>query len=450
MPRGIQLAFSLICIPFFFLYGCNKSPDRKHPLPKIKACENCNIVFILIDTLRADHLPMYGYADTAPYMNSIAKRGTVFRNAIAPSSWTAPATASIFTGMHSSQHGVITGFAATKLMQKQQAAIQLNRIPSNIKTMGEIMAEAGFHTIAVTDNLNIGHEMGFDRGFADFKQFRNAGAQKVSRTAADFITASSDKAPYFLYLHYMDPHSPYRKHNPYYSECAAGLSQDKQALTRCAYDSEIRYVDQAIAELASKFNWLENALLVVTADHGEEFWEHGGTGHGHSLYNEVIRVPLIMYHPALNANEIWENVQTIDALPTLVSLLSLEADKRWRGRSLESFLYGKGSELKDREIVSERFGRKELPGPEFRSLTLRNLHFIETSSLEDQKVLKKELFDTHKDYAEKNNLYSSENPLEKRLSSIPRRAPVSEDKSEASVTVDPQLMKQLKSLGYIN
>lgn len=451
LAARIVSIIALVCCATWL--GCSSSDST--PIPEVKDCPGCNIVVILIDTLRADHLPMYGYAkNTSPFLSSLAEKGTVFERAFSASSWTAPATASIFTGMYPSQHGVITGFAATKVIQKQGGAIQLNHLPGAAATMAEYMKAAGFTTIGVADNLNIGHEIGFDRGFKHFKKTRNDGAQSVVDQASQFIEEAGTKRPYFLYLHFMDPHRPYEKRKPWFEDCIKSPNNTRRGRMICAYDSEIHYTDKAIESLATKYKWLENSIVVFTADHGEEFWEHGQTGHGHSLYSELLHVPLVMYHPYLQPGRVKENVQTTDILPTLASLTKQPRDKRWKGKNIEGFLYGEKDLNTDREIVSERFGRVELPGPEFRSLIKGSKHFIHTANFDENSTLKKEFFDLKEDFNEQNNLMSvmkeDSARFDKRLSEIPLRDRVAEHEETTSIDLDESLLKQLQSLGYMN
>ena len=128
-----------------------------------------NIVLIVIDTLRPDHLPFYGYdRDTAPFLSSLAEGGVVFERVHSTSSWTAPATASIVTSLNPLQHGVLTGFRMVASLRKIDPTITLNRIPAEVTTVAEVLQEAGYSTYAVTDNINICREEGFEQGFDRF------------------------------------------------------------------------------------------------------------------------------------------------------------------------------------------------------------------------------------------------------------------------------------------
>ena len=246
MKSLIKNLLFLIAIVAGTLYA-NNLLSRK---PTQLSCDNCNVVVMLIDTLRADRLPTYGHnRDTAPFLTALMDESIVFERAFSASSWTAPATASVFTSLNPSEHGIITGFVATKAMMKRGHPIKMNRLSDDHEVMGETMKKAGFTTIAVTDNLNIGTEMGFDRGFDYFKTLKEKGSHSVNMVANEFLKKAKTDKPYFLYLHYMDPHAPYIQHKPWYETCVKDTDKSVKESMLCAYDSEIRYLDANIAEM---------------------------------------------------------------------------------------------------------------------------------------------------------------------------------------------------------
>lgn len=308
-----------------------------------------NIVLIVIDTLRADHLPFYGYKkNTAPFLSGIASRSLVFENAYSTSSWTAPATASIFTSLYPFQHKVYLGFRVTQRLQKVNPTIRLNRIPAEINTVAEVLKEAGYKTFAVTDNLNINREQGFADGFDHFENFHYETAEVVNDQVKTWENEIKGEGKYFLYLHYMDPHVKYHKRQPWYKGAEDPIL-DKVA----AYDSEINYVDDKIREMFEQFNWGENTIVIVTSDHGEEFKEHGGYQHGKTLYQEVLRVPLLIYLPAggLDRKKVENNVSVIDILPTIRALIGLPIDSNNEGIDLISLSNGKSNST-ERKLYS--------------------------------------------------------------------------------------------------
>lgn len=232
----------------------------------------------------------------------------LFEQAWAASSTTAPATASIFTGLYPSEHGVITGFLAHRKLHQETQDLTLNRIPAQLMTMGEAFKAAGYRTYCLSDNLNISPDMGFNQGFDRFHTMRNQTAEAMNRILREWHPEITSSGQYFLYLHYMDPHAPYQPRSPWYQH----KGTDLQRLVS-AYDSEIHYVDEKLRQMFELFGWRDNALVIVLADHGEELRDHGKTGHGKTLYREVLHVPFFFHHPAWNRERrIAGDVSTMD------------------------------------------------------------------------------------------------------------------------------------------
>jgi choline-sulfatase len=323
------LLLALVLVAGLFTFGCNGKHDKKP-----------NIVVIVIDTLRADHLPFYGYSkNTAPFLNSLAEKSPVFEKTFSASSWTAPSTASIFTSFYPFQHGVMTNMLATRLLRANNPnkKIKLNRIPDAITCLGEIMKDSGFSTYMVSDNINIGEKENFTQGFDKFATFSYETADVVNNTIKEWAEEIKAQKQYFLYIHYMDPHQPLYKREPWYQP-----QKDEKLDMKAKYDAEISFVDQKIKEMFDLFQWDKNTLVVVTSDHGEEFWDHGKTGHGHSLYKELIHVPLFFYYPdpekGFKGKRILGNTSLLDILPTLRDFLGMEKDPYNEGISLLPFI----------------------------------------------------------------------------------------------------------------
>ncbi len=452
MKNGKKLLLIVLMLAVAGLIFLFKNKIFSNGAQALKDCPDCNVVVITIDTFRADRLASFGYDRViTPFLDAFIKRSVLFENAFSASSWTAPATASIFTSLHTSEHGVISGFLATKRMIKDGVPIKMNRIPDQLETLGEMMKKAGYQTIGVADNLNIGKEMGFDRGFDQFEKFGEKGAEKMNRTASDFIDKVKDKGPYFAYLHYMDPHAPYLEMDPWFSKCLRTTDGSNEQRMICAYDSEIKYMDFKLKNMFVKYNWLENSIVFLVADHGEELWDHGERGHGKTLYTELIHVPFAIYHPKWKPQKVTHKVHTMDLLPTLASLLGNPQNPIWRGQDLTEYLRD-GFVYQDRLLFSERlrtpFGKLKWWK---RSLVDKNMHYILTE--EDDNILDQELYNLDDDFAEKNNLASTNPELLKELNAKFSNLPnpdVAQNEDATEIKMDPELIKQLKSLGYID
>ncbi|MDC0357873.1 sulfatase [Oligoflexia bacterium] len=342
-----------------------------------------NIVLIVIDTLRADHLPAYGYRQsTAPFLSKLAAESVLFKRAIATSSWTSPATASIMTSLYPFQHGVLMGMNSTKKLWKQDPSIKLNRIPEEVTTIAEFLKGAGYRTFGVSDNGNICTAMGFTQGFDHFKTYKNKGAKFVNKTVLGWRTKLKQSPKSFLYLQYMDPHTPYLRHKPWYKN--RGNMKDN---TVAAYDSEINFLDKKIEALYTALGWDTNTLIIVSSDHGEEFWEHGKLGHGKSLFSEVLHVPLFFYMPKLGFKPqiVSTNVSPIDIAPTLRAMLGLKEDGALSGESLTPFLFGKATPKSERYFLGQVWKQKpDGREVEMTSITYKDWRYI-TSQTKDWK-----------------------------------------------------------------
>ena len=330
-----------------------------------------NVVLVVVDTLRVDHLKMGGYhKDTAPFLTSLAEQGVVFTNAYSGASWTAPAMASMFTSVYPDHHGVTTGLHfTTKEMDaaSESGSVGLNRIPQGATTLPEVMKRAGYRTFGIADNPNICEEMGFTRGFDWFDGGSYRGAPVVTAKVQDWSKQIlKGKDPFFLYVHYMDPHKPYNLDGAPYEMKPVSYAKDMK-FQAGLYDNEIKYMDKYFKVMFKGLGLGRNSLVIFVSDHGEEFGDHGGTGHGVRLHEELIRVPLLVVafdeqgEPVFDPKEVRKTTSTIDLLPTLRELLNLPTGELEEGVSLAPFLVGQpASDLgDDRKVFSHRVGERK-------------------------------------------------------------------------------------------
>ncbi|MDQ3031332.1 MAG: sulfatase-like hydrolase/transferase [Myxococcota bacterium] len=327
-----------------------------------------NVLVIVVDTMRADHLPGYGYqGGRTPNLDAFADDSIRFDQAFANASWTRPSFASIMTGRYPSSHGV---------MAKSDA------LPEELTTIGEAFGEAGWQTTGVVTNYNVGPYYHFDQGFDEFHylepefvlwaddsaaklllvQFlrqRIEGARDWWEGGAPRGTVYQDaevvnaelgrwlenapREPWMMFVGYMDPHDPYYAHPARRGGYARAAHQtpslaEADAL-RALYDGEITYWDEhfgrLIADLRAR-GLYDDMTIVVTSDHGEEFGEHGGFWHGTTLYDEQVRVPLYVKLPqgrrAGTTVRHW--VQSVDIMPTLLAEAGIEIPEGVQGASL--------------------------------------------------------------------------------------------------------------------
>jgi arylsulfatase A-like enzyme len=426
-----------------------------------KESGNFNIVLIVIDTLRSDHLPFYGYErNTAPFLWELSRQSAVFENAFSASSWTSPATASIFTSLYPWQHGVLMGLLAIRQAQAIDPDVTINRIPDEAVTIGEVLKENGYLTYGLADNLNIGKRQGFDQGFDKFRTYMYKEAPNVNTVVKSWRKQLMDGGKYFLYLHYMEPHAPYHAREPwfgqYYDEPdvegeAGDRARDQRRRKRiAAYDSEINFVDQHIKELFELFQWDRDTLLIITSDHGEGLWDHGLMAHGKTLFREEIQVPLLIYLPGKKiARRVNTNVSTLDILPTVRDLAGTPPGEIDEGRSLTPLIEAGDQEyqgpLKSRNLFSYLWVKTNKT-VEWKSSIYKNWHFI------IKLPGARHLYSLLKDSLEQDNVISMARAtaaeLEKRFEGFMDTCKRFKQ-SSTRVKLDKKKTDQLKSLGYV-
>lgn len=408
-----------------------------------------NVVLILIDTLRRDHLPFHGYPrDTAPFLASLAARGVVFDNGHSVSAWTPPAAASLFTSLYPFEHGVVRGIALAKRQERLRGVeIRLPKLPAAAETIPEALRRRGYATYAITENPNLTPEMGFDQGFESFSAFpKSLDAETITRRLFEQAAQIESRPPYFLYLHYMDVHAPYRERAPLFDPTLEG---DARRIS--AYDSGIRTVDEHIRRAFEGLGWERDTLLVVTSDHGEELGERGHFGHGASLYSEVLDVPLVVYPPGGLAagRRVADRVSLIDVLPTLREACGLPPARGDAGLSLWPLIAGRAPGLAPRPLFAHlRRGERK----DGREAALR------ATLAEDWKRIGGDpqgalLFDLVRDPRDARNLARDEPEIAERLQRLYQEREA-RARSYAGETVDVGLdaedIEGLKALGYVN
>ncbi len=397
-----------------FLHAMNLGQVLARIPDSIAATERANILLLSVDTLRADRLGAYGYRrDVSKNIDRLSAEGTLFRNAIAHSPWTRPSFGSIMTSRYPSQHGAFTvlSTSAETSEANPERPIYDGRLRPETTTMAEILSGHGYTTIAFQTNLRAGRAHGFDRGFQVFiyealfvppMQERSLlGA--LGRWTQLFLgiepevflygfPPNADKVhglfesllphlpePFFIWMNFMDPHSPYLSRDQEAPAEGAAITGVYHALNADvstdalsdAYDHEIRFVDHYIGktvDLLRDQGLLDNTIVVLTSDHGEEFDDHGveirhssvsirGRYHGHSLHSELLHVPLIIRFPRQIPQGLRVDglARQVDILPTILDLVTIEPSdsrQRFEGASLLPLM--RGEETGRRLAFSER------------------------------------------------------------------------------------------------
>jgi arylsulfatase A-like enzyme len=460
-----------------------------------------NVIIILVDCLRADHLGCYGYGKaTSLSIDRLAKTGVIFENCIAPSSWTIPSVVSLFTGVYPQQHGM-NSFGPL--------------LPDSLTNLQEGIQQSGMTTAAFITNDYLKHRLGYGKGFSYYYDhyleqtfieyvasrlfFFNAllhfknnlfyprsvdpggarwwsigvppfnhekrSAEKVTDDVIRWLT-NHRAEPFYIYVHYMDVHSPYD--TIWYSLFDRDQydAQDEKGKLINTYDGRIAYVDRQVRriwETLEKLGIADDTLLVVTADHGEELYDHGGIGHCTTLYEELIRVPLIVLHPSGEVRRIPTQVRLIDLPPTILDFLDLPVPAHMRGNSLASVLTDASQLPQSAHAVSYTSrGRKSLTTEEGRKLweqKVWNQGIVQESLRVDNdwKIIigddgNTELYNLTEDGGENQNLQEVEREkatvlqkmLKEELSGIPSYIP-----KEQKLELSPDARNKLKALGYL-
>ncbi len=439
-----------------------------------------NVLLIGVETLRADHVSYLGYLrNTTPTLDKLARKGVAFSRAMAASSWTLPAVTSVFTSLYPGVH---------KTTRTQR------RVPENITTITEILKENGYSTAAFVSNPTLDGSCGLSKRFRLYDDFsvrldtslnlfennpldsqgnyNSMTSEPVNRSAISWLKKNHQK-PFFMFVFYYDPHYDYVPPAPFDTTFdpdykgqidGSGIIREPRKSTRPAqrdldhiialYDGEILYTDGYIAELLEKFKEfgiLDDTLVVIFGDHGDEFYERGSTGHGHSLYKELIHIPLILSWPtAMPKNkQIDAIVSQVDIMPTILDYLGIEYDGFMQGGSLRPLIESQKEKLHDTVYAEVSF--------------YNNNHFAAAISKDNKFIFDlntgdKQLFDLNEDPNEQVNLYKERSanlmPLEADLmqwrtnnNKFANQFGGNEDSNK--VELDETRLRELKALGYL-
>jgi len=413
------------------------------------------IVLVILDTVRADHLGVYGYArDTSPHLDRLAAEGERFEEAYSQAPWTLPAVATILTGQPPHVHGASRGQRG------------LHPIRPETPTLAERLRGSGYRTAAIVNVVFCSSESGLDRGFERFdyqgSDATNVGTRNAEATtdaALDWLRGLKRGEPFFLVVHYFDAHLTYDPPPPYdtlYEPDATGriatgfgsfrqvrqiadgtlrLTDRQKESLRARYDGEIRYVDEQFGRLRRGLEDLalwDRSLVLVVSDHGEELWDHGGFEHGHTHYRELIRIPLILRRPGAPSGLVHEErVRQTDIAPTVLEFAFPE-----RAPDLPGKVLGGGG---------ARFSVAEgsLWAGDLASVRAQGGTLIRNRSTGTWEFFGAE------DPGETRNLWSADLPAAGELAEVLNALPPSRIGEPGGWTPSQEQIERLRSLGYI-
>jgi len=435
-----------------------------------RSCDGCNVLLISIDTLRADHLGCYGYdRETSPAIDALASQSVLFEKAYSTSYHTADSHMSIFTSLYPSVHGVRNSKGKTGQV-----------LSTAVSTLPEILQANGYATAGFHGGGNVSGFYGFARGFDSYKR-----TDEVADATA-WIQEATDR-PYFLFVHTYHVHDPYTPQPPYDSLFAPDyegpISADREALLgrtenesfnelrdvfwnqiepsngediehlKALYDGQIREIDGRIGELVSAaLEADERTLVILMSDHGEEFQEHGRFLHD-QLYEELLRVPLILRLPSGRSGRVEARISLIDLAPTLLDLLGIDAPAQFQGSSLLPVMEGE----EDRPLI---YGEKVVKSLGDDAVSVEAGHGIRAALIaDDWKVISarsQELFYLPDDQGEQSDLASESSELgrllrllaevNRRNAALRRELGTGQGDTQG---LDEQTLEELEALGYL-
>lgn len=438
-----------------------------------------NVLMLSFDTLRPDHLSGYGYPrETSPNLDRFAEEGVLFTQAISPAPWTTPAHYSLFTGLNPSAH------------QNNRSAAEPF---SNDATLARQLRDQGFYTLGITGGGSISARFGMANGFNAYREYSSYpntthpsrawkhqnDTERTFDDAEAWLEANAETR-FFLFLHHFEAHDPYEDGH-FLDDSGEDLISRRKAL----YDGDIRHADSFFGRLVEKLrelDLLDSTVVVFLSDHGEEFHEHyvesdvvpprtqelvpeiSYIDHAHSLYDELLRIPLVFRVPGLEpVRRVLDNqVRLIDVMPTVFELLGISPSGPVQGESLVQLM-----RTGERESDPPALAESTYWGPERKAIRLDGYKYIWVPNLESKTkrtyrgIVQHELFDLTNDPGETKNLYSERPELAESM----RHALFGE--LEASIELGERLRQQrpetgpatemeedvrdaLKALGYLD
>lgn len=469
-----------------------------------------HVILISVDTLRADHLGCYGYRrPTSPNIDRLAGHGVVFRNAIAQAPWTTPSHFSLLTSLYPSTHGVNESFSDL-LTHLRSPGVRFRTLPPRRVTLAEVFRQAGFETAAFTGGISVAARLGFAQGFDVYDENMGALGSEIHAPLRIWLEGHRDRS-FFLFLHTFEVHAPYtgtyflpevrsaanaerlQKLGHDVEECAARLVASNRAhdaaalmpmadrlrrrlqelelyqpaVTEALYDGGIRNTDDHLARILERIDTLgigQDALIVLTSDHGEEFADHHPDRfynvHGRDLYDELLHVPLILAAPGRLPQGVVSEAQVrlLDVMPTILDWAGLAIPDDVQGESLLPLLRDPTT-VTDRPAVAEAslgpYERNALREDGWKYILTRSYPTGEGEDQPEREAPRaEELYDLRADPGEKRNLAAAEGAptarLRAELRTIIAAARRLRGQGSPQITLDSELREQLRGLGYVH
>ena len=479
--RPLRAALGILLLVIAWTGVARLVPVAKYPPPPSRPAAPAgapNVVLIVVDTLRADHLSCYGYtAIHTPHIDRLAGDGIRYANTFSQASWTRPSIATILSGLYPSSHGAI-----------HKADI----LPDRVDTLAENLQRFGYRTVGFADNANISQAFNFQQGFDEYHYLAPSfffladepaaqlalysglrlirerflshwvdvhhyyqPAEVVTGEVTSWLAAGAERQPFFLFVHYMDAHDPYMVH-PFNGEGYARVANPNPPAAvaeryRQLYDGEIEYLDEhlgALLDVLRTRNLYDRSVVMLTADHGEEFQEHGGWWHGTTLYDEQIHVPLLVKPPGTSVagRVIQELATSLDIAPTVLAAAQAPIPAAFQGHVLP---------LDDGQppVRESVFSEEDLEGNVLQAVRTKEWKLMTANSDNPRGLPPEALFDVVRDPGEMSNVRTTQPAAAETLraelgrSSIEARAHAGASEQGGN---DAATQERLRALGYVN
>ena len=392
-----------------------------------------NVLLISIDTCRADHLSCYGFSrKTTPNIDAIAREGILFKNALTPIPLTLPAHSSMLTGTYPPYHKVHDNLN--------------HKLGESNLTLAEILGKHGYTTGAIVSTFVLDAQFGVGQGFDSYndrfeqpigpREDKERRGEEASRFACSYLEEHRDE-PFFLFLHYFDPHTDYEPPEPFASEYSEDL-----------YAGEIAYTDHCIAQVIDRLKSLDlydSTLIIIVGDHGEGLGEHGEAEHGYYIYESMIKVPFIIRPPGYRKpKKIDDVVNLVDVVPTILGYLGIDIPTHVQGKDLSVYSRRKPPSDPKRyvyieSLVPTKYGCNPLLG-----VVTERWKYIDTT--------RPELYDLHQRPLEVNNLVEKEAKLARFMQGQLQEM-IAEltgaELTDSRLVIDEETKRRFESLGYV-
>ncbi|MBN1765654.1 MAG: sulfatase-like hydrolase/transferase [Sedimentisphaerales bacterium] len=432
--------FRIICILALIFVGAGYWILFRRSVNKIQ-----NVLLISIDTCRPDYLSCYGYSDkTTPNIDAVAGEGVLFKHVFSPVPLTLPAHSTMLTGTIPLYHGV-----------HDNKGYQLS--PSSV-TLAEIFKQQGFNTGAIVGSFILDRQFGLSQGFDYYNdaiedEIGEDGycierkGEEVTRLANDWLTKNRQN-PFFLFLHYYDPHVDYAPAEPYRSQFFKE-SPFKMTELKSLYTGEVAYADHCLGLVINKLkelNLYDNTLVIITSDHGEMLGEHGEAEHSYFIYQGVVKVLLVMRIPGNSEPRIIDTpVGLVDIVPTVCGLLGIEYSQELSGIDLSLNVMNQKE-----PIEQERYFYCESLIPTYHKLN--SLLGVVCGDWKYIQTTRPELYNWREDAGEEHNLIDEQKPrariMQDRLREI-LESQLQRDLSGSQFELNEKARQRLESLGYV-